>query len=149
MNAIRLSAKAVIIQDRQVLVIQKRDAQGDYYLLPGGGQLPGETLPDAVRRECREELGAAVEVGELRFVREYIGSNHEFAEEDGAAHQVECMFDCALREQPGQPVAPDIGQVGWAWLPLATILTFRLYPLALRPLLGAAAGPPIYLGDVN
>ncbi len=41
----RVSAKAVIVRDDQLIVIVKRDAGGEYYALPGGGQEDFETLP--------------------------------------------------------------------------------------------------------
>lgn len=58
MMLIRNSTKAIIIRDRCLLVIAYKDEGGPYFALPGGGQEPGETIADAVRRECREELGA-------------------------------------------------------------------------------------------
>ncbi len=36
---IRPSAKAIIIQHNALLAIKKRDRKGDYYILPGGGQM--------------------------------------------------------------------------------------------------------------
>src|SRR5262245_56058956 len=50
---IRVSAKAVIVRDDKLLVIAHRDADGEYFLLPGGGQERFESLHDALRRECR------------------------------------------------------------------------------------------------
>jgi len=159
MRPIRNSAKALIVQDGRLLALEMRDAEGEYFILPGGGQEPGETLSDAVRRECREELDADVLVGDLRLIREFIGRNHdEFADRDADFHAIEFMFACALA--PGATLRlgaiPDERQVGVAWLPLGEIEARRFYPRALRPILAqlaragdARGNAPIYLGDIN
>lgn len=129
------------------------DAQGDYYLLPGGGQLPGESLSETLRRECLEEASAEVEPRDLRLVRDYIGKNHEFAEHDADFHQVELMFECSIRNpeavKPGSH--PDSNQTGIEWLDLSRIEDYRLYPSALKQRLSASGVTPgpVYLGDVN
>ncbi|MCX5970527.1 MAG: NUDIX domain-containing protein [Coprothermobacterota bacterium] len=149
----RNSAKAIIIAGGHLLAIKQYDAEGDYYTLPGGGQQPGETLINALQRECLEELGVRVKVGQLRHIREYIGANHEFAIEDADVHQIEFMFECALLADPfsAKPLLPDQRQVGIAWLPLADLRSYRLYPLELRPLLARGIDPQarVYLGDTN
>jgi ADP-ribose pyrophosphatase YjhB (NUDIX family) len=153
MNSIRNSAKAIIIRDACLLVIRSRDEDGDWYLLPGGGQAHGEPLPEALQRECREEMGARVQVGELKLVREYIGRNHEFAAHDGEAHQVEFMFECQVDTAyvPGNGNTPDTSQTGVVWLPLPDLERFRLYPKVLRLILknGVSGITCAYLGDVN
>ena len=153
MKPIRNSAKALIIADGHLLVLALRDEEGVYFTLPGGGQEPGETLAEAVRRECREELAVEVLVQDLRFVREYIGRNHEFAATDGDVHQLDFMFACTLPPgtAPGAGALPDSGQLGFAWLPIAGLEAQRLYPKGLRALLGGdgrGAGL-VYLGDMN
>lgn len=60
MEPVRNSGKAIIIQGASLLVIVHRDEEGTWYSLPGGGQEPGETLPEALQRECHEELGVSV-----------------------------------------------------------------------------------------
>ncbi|MGO8947752.1 MAG: NUDIX domain-containing protein [Ktedonobacterales bacterium] len=97
MNAIRNSAKAIIIVDMSLLTIKNHDEEGFWYILPGGGQHSGETLTDALQRECREELSVDVIVGDLVCLREYIGRNHEF-EKDAKVHQIEFMFACSLQD---------------------------------------------------
>lgn len=141
MGVIRNSAKALIIRDGHLLAVQMRDERGDFFILPGGGQQPGETLADAVRRECAEELGAAVAVHDLRYVREHVAE---------APHRVEFTFRCTLLTEPGAGVLPDDGQVALTWLPLAQLPRARFYPLGLRPLLGRDApdGAPVYLGNL-
>ena len=169
MSAIRNSAKAVIIRHNKLLCIECVDPQGTYYILPGGGQEHGETLIDALKRECREEISAEVTVHDIRFIREYLSGHHEFAEFEPDVHQIEFMFICSLKEgsecKPG--CLPDSSQVGVAWLPLETLHEFRLYPKALierltddshstsptevnsPPQMPAFRNPSIYLGDVN
>lgn len=153
MKPVRNSAKAIIIENGHLLANQLTDAEGEWYSLPGGGQEPGETLIQAAKRECYEELGVEIEVGPLRYIREYIGANHEFAEFDSDTHQIEYMFICHLAGDlpDGAGINPDVAQIGTAWLPLKNLFSYRLYPKYLRPLLAVAPefSGPVYLGDVN
>jgi 8-oxo-dGTP pyrophosphatase MutT (NUDIX family) len=149
MYPVRNSVKAIIVREGRLLCIRKRDGEGPYYLLPGGGQEKGETFPETARRECLEELGAEVEVGGLRFIREYIGRNHEFAATDDA-HQVEFMFECRLLTEPDPARAsqPDSDQEGLEWVELAAGPKARVYPRVLLERLLGRHGE-LYWGDVN
>jgi len=153
MNAIRNSAKAIIIRDGSLLLIRLSDVEGNWYTLPGGGQLHGETLRETLQRECEEEIGVRVQVGELRLVREYIGKHHEFAQHDGDVHQVEFMFECRIdpSSNPTTGQSPDTHQTGIAWVALSDLQNCRLYPEILRQILknGLTGLTTRYLDDVN
>ena len=62
---IRNSAKALIIKDGKMAAIKIRDADEEWYIMPGEGQESEETLKEAVCREVLEELGIAVECNGL------------------------------------------------------------------------------------
>lgn len=153
MRPIRNSAKALIVAGGKVLTIKLSDKDGFWYILPGGGQEPGEDLHATLRRECLEEAGAEIEVGDLVFVREYIGKNHEFADHDSDYHGIEFIFECRLAEgaEPQTGSLPDIGQLAVEWLELDKVDNYRLYPLALRPLIARheERRTAVYMGDVN
>jgi ADP-ribose pyrophosphatase YjhB (NUDIX family) len=146
---IRNSAKAIIIRDGCVLLIRINDDDGEWFVLPGGGQHFGESLPETVRRECLEEIGVEVQVEELRLVREYIGKNHD-NEEQG--HRLEFMFECRLPvgAEPQSGKRPDSRQTGVVWAPIANLATCCLYPTGLVPILqgGLANIGCTYMGDV-
>jgi 8-oxo-dGTP pyrophosphatase MutT (NUDIX family) len=150
---IRTAARAVIICNGRLLATKMRDQSGVYYILPGGGQRPGETLPDAVRRECREECGIDIIVERLLFVREYIGKHHHFSRRHADFHQLEHVFLCRLPDPlqvcPGQET--DNRQVGVNWLALENIQGIRFYPESLKPHLrpDGCFPPALYLGDCN
>jgi 8-oxo-dGTP diphosphatase len=152
-KAIRNSAKAIIIVNGRLLTTKNQDAEGFFYILPGGGQLPGETLTSALQRECREELAIDVDVADLICIREYIGCNHEFATTDAEVHQMEFMFHCSLREDAVVAAGeiPDLLQVGFEWIPLNQLPTYRFYPAALRRVLAeyGHSSHLVYLGDIN
>lgn len=130
-----------------------RDKSGVFYILPGGGQRHGETLRQGLKRECLEEIGTSVEVGELLYVREYIGKNHEFHQAHHAFHQVESVFRCSLPDPGG--IGPgselDKKQVGIEWIPLHELPQRRFLPEVIKPFfthLGFETDTH-YLGDVN
>ncbi len=153
MKVIRNSAKAVIIRDGKLLTIKNTTDGQNWYILPGGGQDHNESLIDALRRECMEEASIQIEVGDILFVRDYISKNHEFAETENDAHQVEFMFNCTIAEdaEPEMGDYADQWQTGVQWLPLKTLSDFALYPSVLREAIseGIPERASVYLGDVN
>jgi 8-oxo-dGTP pyrophosphatase MutT (NUDIX family) len=150
---IRYGAKALIIEGGRILCLRKRGDIGDFIVLPGGGQLPGELLTQALERECREELGARVEVGRLRYLQEYVGDNHLFRQAHGGLHFVNAYFECRLLDPPGSlPLEPDVGQVGWEWIAVEALGGLPFYPRVLAARLAADGADgqgdgPAYLGD--
>lgn len=135
---IRSSVQAVIIRENQILTIKKYDYNKFMNILPGGGQEPGETLKEAVVRECLEETGLKVQAGELLFVSEYIGKNHEHAEWDSNVHVVVHLFECLYPDDDssfGKGTEFDPDQLGFEWLPLENLQNTNLYPKAIIPFL--------------
>ncbi|MCM2266384.1 MAG: NUDIX domain-containing protein [Elusimicrobiales bacterium] len=148
---VRISAKAIVIRKGRLLLMRAADRQGTYYLLPGGGQKNGETLHEAVVRECAEETGLLVQPGQPRYIRDYVARHHEFARWDASFHQVEIMFPCEFIKRIGAPHEPDARQTGISWVATSRLGKIRLYPSLLKILIapdGRLRGP-LYLGDSN
>jgi ADP-ribose pyrophosphatase YjhB (NUDIX family) len=153
MRPIRTAARALIILQGKLLAIKMRDQSGIFYILPGGGQHHGETLVQGLQRECLEEIGTDVEVGELLYVREYIGKNHQFSKDHRSFHQLESVFRCSLPNPNG--IGPgtehDKKQIGVEWVALDELHKHRLLPEAIKPFFTKEGFEPSsnYLGDVN
>jgi 8-oxo-dGTP diphosphatase len=153
MRSIRTAARALIILEGKLLAIKMRDKSGVFYILPGGGQNHGETLRAGLQRECLEEIGTDVEVGELLYVREYIGKNHEFRHAHRSFHQLESVFRCSLPNPDG--IGPgtehDKKQIGVEWISLEELDDCRFLPGVIKPFFTADGFEPSsnYLGDVN
>ncbi len=125
MREIRTSAKAVVVRDGRLLALRLRDADGVFYILPGGGQEPGESLRDAVRREVAEETGIDVRPGELLFVIE--GPKGE------SFHRIDLVFECEyIGQSRGVEPHADTNQEGVEWLDVASLYSAPLYPSRLR-----------------
>lgn len=148
------SAKAVILDaDGYLLLIRYQDTSdmglGTWYALPGGRQHAGETLTEALERECLEELGARVRPGRLLFVREYLHTRHELAGTGRDQHKVEFMFSCALATEPAAAHAADTDQAAAEWVAPGKLGDLNIFPRRLRELPALLDTPdtPVYWGD--
>jgi ADP-ribose pyrophosphatase YjhB (NUDIX family) len=151
-TTIRVANKAIIIRDDHLLVTVNSSPSGTFYLCPGGGQDHGEDAYEGLRRECREEIGCDVVVGDFAFLRDYVGADHEFADHDGGHHQREAYFFCRLAPgvEPSFDGEGDVWQTGIAWIPLEGLEDQPLWPKALAPWLASPIeARPGYLGNVN
>lgn len=123
--------------------------------MPSGGQKPGENLHQTLERECMEEVGAKITIGELLFVREYIGKNHELSAKHSHYHQIEFIFSRSVdlnRNQFENGEMPDRGQVGIAWLLTQTLLEYNFFSKAMRAYIISYLNngeAPVYIGDIN
>ena len=86
----------------QVLVLDRTKCDWPGLTFPGGKVEKGETKEDALVRECREELGITVSVGEVFFEVE-----HEYP--DIYVHLT--LFDAAIAE--GVPEKLEHNDIRW------------------------------------
>ena len=148
---IRNCARAVIIRDGAILLLHKQSpSYGTRYVLPGGAQDETETLKSALVRECQEELGTRVMVGDLLCVAENF--KPKSTDQNLIKHSIEFLFLCEI---PGNYVAangpaPDKNQTDVFWLPLRDLATAPIFPVDLRQILTAdTEKTPLYLGQIT
>ncbi len=154
MKFVRSAVRALIIRDGRLLTIQMRRGKGEiFYILPGGGQAHGETMPESLQRECLEEIGVQPMVGNIAYVREYIGRNHTFHLAHKDFHQIEVVFRCTLPEgaEPCDGHETDRHQIGIRWLSFSELAAADFYPAKLKEFIRESDIHPdaLYLGDIN
>ena len=141
---VRVSVKAIIIQDERILMIKYFFPDGMLYDLPGGGQNHGETLTEALERECMEELGAKVLVKDILFVHDFISANHpQLINQD--EHGLKIEFECELLSPIDYSIKGDEYQEAIEWLPIAELENYPVHPSALAATLKTRN--KIYLGE--
>lgn len=149
----RYSIKAIIIKDNKLLAERCNTGDSDWYKLPGGGQEWGETVVEALKRECMEELSVEVDPIKLLFIRDYIANNHEFVIDHENFHQVEIMFLCKVKDfsKLGNGTVLDSGYKGFEWLDLDDLENSNFYPATIRSYFKKIdeIKETLYLGDVN
>ena len=122
---VRISAKAVVIQEGKLLAIKLNDGKEEWYILPGGGQESQETLPETVKREVREETGIHVACKDLLFVIEGV-HGEDF-------HRMDLVFSCECSGAVSDAALHcDRNQVGIDWLDISQLNKLPLYPSKLR-----------------
>jgi 8-oxo-dGTP diphosphatase len=118
MFPIRVSVRALIERDGEVLLVKFDDEHGPHYNWPGGGIERGETVQEALVREVMEETCAEVVVGDLFCVFEYLPNSA--LELDVNPQTLSLIFHCSLapEAQPCLPESPDAAEVAVEWMPI-------------------------------
>lgn len=80
---------ALIVVDDKIVVVRQRKGADAYYLLPGGGVQLFETIADALRREVAEETGLLVEPDRPLFINDTIDPG-------GSRHVINLTFLCSV-----------------------------------------------------
>ncbi len=97
----RLAARALILhQDRLLLVNAYGGGVSDLWCAPGGGAMPGQSLPDNLIREVFEETGLTVAVHTPALV-------NEFHDPASGFHQVDIYFRCTITSGSINPAWQD------------------------------------------
>jgi 8-oxo-dGTP diphosphatase len=101
----RVRVVAALLEDGDRLLIQQRLPKGErggLWEFPGGKREPGETDLQALARECREELGIEVEVGDRAWETE-----HAYPDLTVALS----LYRCRILN--GKPVPRDGQRIEW------------------------------------
>jgi ADP-ribose pyrophosphatase YjhB (NUDIX family) len=146
---IRNAARALIIRQDQILLLRKEGGgRGERYALPGGAQDPGENLRVALNRECEEEIGTAVDIGELLHVAEFFKLRD--TQPPTRRHLVEFLFRCAVPGDytPRNGYRPDKHQVEVVWADMEALAGLPIFPRYLSTCIPNSRGGDLthYLG---
>jgi len=148
----RNAVRALIVKNDHVLMLRKDGgARGEGFALPGGSQDAGETLYEALERECLEELGARVEIRDLLHVADFFKEKR--TEPPATRHQVEFLFNCSLPPEykPRNGPRPDRTQIEVVWVPLGDLSGLTFHSASMSPLLGYLSDRHrgVYLGLIG
>ena len=149
---IRNAVRAVIVRNDQVLLLKKAGGiSGERFALPGGGQNLGETLAQALKRECLEEIGSTIEIVALMNVADHFKPRE--TDPPSTRHLVEFLFRCIVPDDyvAHNGIKPDKSQLDVVWKNLADLAAIPLYPESLSHWLsrGIPGDTVVYLGTME
>lgn len=99
----QVAVGAVVFRDGKVLLVRRAHMPGKgLWAIPGGRVNPGETLPEAARREILEETGVVINLGEVIHAFDYIERN-----QDGTLMFHYVVVDFMGEYVSGEPAAHD------------------------------------------
>jgi len=139
---IRNAARALVIREGQILLLRKQGGgRPERFALPGGAQDAGESLIDALNRECVEEIGTPVDAIELVYVADFFKLRN--TEPPSRRHVVDFLFRCRVPDHysPHNGERPDRHQVEVIWADLSEIARIPLFPHYLSSCIPSIADP--------
>jgi ADP-ribose pyrophosphatase YjhB (NUDIX family) len=135
----RLAARAVLLHEDRLLLVNAWKGRTHLWCAPGGGVNGQSSLPDNLAREVHEETGLVVTVGAPCLVNEYADEARDF-------HQVEVFFRCTLISGALDPTWEDPeGIVSHSrWVTRAEMETMSVKPSSLAAVAWKDPDAPTY-----
>ena len=123
MSNIEFIARAVIEEDGKFLLCRGNERSNFFF--PGGHIEEGESAPEALVREIKEELGEESEV------RRFIGaSENKFNTKNAETHEINLVFEVALLSNGGRVSQED--HLEFVWLTREELRDAIVFPATLR-----------------
>ncbi len=141
----------MVIRQQSLLLVKKQDTlQGLRYCLPGGAQKPGETIIEALQRECLEEINTTVQVEKCLHLADFFKSR-AFDDQRPPRHQLEIIFLASVSNDyvPCMGTAPDKHQLSVEWVDFQALQGYTFSPTYLSGILppqSQTSETDIYLG---
>ncbi len=118
----------ICVRDGKVLLQTPRDRRE--YAFPGGHAAFGETSTETLTREFREEMGAEIAVGELKWVWENF-----FRWGERECHQL-CLYHMVeILNCADDVLAARENHLEFHWVPIAELGGLEVYPPQAQSLL--------------
>lgn len=138
-NPIRLAARAIIIYNGKLLLVNAWRGSSDLWCAPGGGVEKHASLPDNLIREVAEETGLTVRVGSPCLVNEF----HDIVT---GFHQVDIYFRCEIvtGKTSDNWVDPEGIVSRHCWVTAAEMSALRVKPDSLAAVAWDAQGAISY-----
>lgn len=128
----------ILVHNGKVLLQAPKNT--DEYAFPGGHVALGETSTETLRREWIEEVGADIEVGELKWVEENL-----FPWGNRNAHQICLSYLVELENTAQIPLngsfiskecsENDTNAIWFHWVQLDQVVNLTVYPVKVAELL--------------
>lgn len=136
---IRVAARAILLHENRLLLVNAYKGRGDVWCAPGGGAEPHASLPENLAREIHEETGLNVQIGAPCLV-------NEFHDPNGTFHQVEVFFRCTFIAGELDPAWEDPEHVVSLrrWVTRAELGTLKVRPKSLAAVAWEDADAPLY-----
>ena len=131
-NPVEYIARAVIEEDGKILLCHGLGKPNWFF--PGGHIEPGESAPEALLRELKEELGASGSV--LRFLG---ASENKFILKGSPVQEINLVFEVAL--DAGEYTESKEDHLEFGWFTRSEMEDLLVFPLTLRDAI--ISGPTI------
>ena len=134
---IHVQARAVIIQNDNILLCKTTGLDPDFYFLPGGHIEHGESAKDALLRELKEEIGFDFEIRRFLGCMEYSFDPQAMQYAKCHTHEYNFIFEASAKLLPSPPtplkqIEKHI-EISWVQLDQLHLIDFR--PESLKALI--------------
>lgn len=123
---IRIRIAGIYLKENKILLVKHRKNKREYFLLPGGGLEPGESMKEALIREWKEELNLSIKTGEFLF------SGESVPPKNLRKSQVIQVVFRVISIKGSIKVQPDEALFDYKWVPIDDISQVDFFPVCQK-----------------